>query len=233
VATCRFMMTQYCVDVSIRTAGPVHLHSRSVYYMHGRLGPVYRHAAHWLHTPRTVDTITLVEMFNCNWYSALRISRRGLVLGYYNIGLGLGLDLRFWLCLGLMLGLVLFSVRTDGNLQLNLAIFRPWTENSKIRARVFCGMWIAECRKLSRGNLRKIKCRTFRKFPRCRFSTFRSRKIPHFHWSQNYRSLALHNRCATDAYQRQASRGPLKNEKMKNGLSDIAAQCWIVHQTKH
>jgi len=64
-----------------------------------------------------------------------------------------------------MLGLVLFSVRTDGNLQLNLAIFRPWTENSEIRAQVFCGMRIAECRKLSRGNLRKIKCRTFANYP--------------------------------------------------------------------
>jgi len=56
----------------------------------------------------------------------------------------------------------------------------------------------------------------------CRFS-FRSGKIPHFRGSQNYRLLALHNRCATDAYQRQAyqrqaSRGFLKNEKMKNGL---------------
>jgi len=67
----------------------------------------------------------------------------------------------------------------------------------------------------------------------CRFSAFRSRKIPHFRGSQNYRSVALHNRCATDAYQRQAYRGPLKNEKMKNDLLDIAAQCWIVHQTKH
>ena len=33
------------------------------------------------------------------------------------------------------------------------------------RARVFCGMRIAECGKLSRGNLRKIKCGTFRKVP--------------------------------------------------------------------
>ena len=30
-----------------------------------------------------------------------------------------------------------------------------------------------------------------------------------------------------------SSRGPLKNEKNENGLLDIAAQCWIVHQTKH
>jgi len=30
------------------------------------------------------------------------------------------------------------------------------------------------------------------------------------------------------------SRGPLKNEKkMKNDLLDIAAQCWIAHQTEH
>ena len=43
-----------------------------------------------------------------------------------------------------MLGLVLFSVRTDGNLQLNFAIFRPWTENSEIPARVFCGLRNAE-----------------------------------------------------------------------------------------
>jgi len=56
----------------------------------------------------------------------------------------------------------------------------------------------------------------------CRFSAFRSRKIPHFRGSQNYCSLALHNRCATDAYQRQASRGPLKDEK--NGLLDIAVK---------
>jgi len=44
------------------------------------------------------------------------------------------------------------------------------------------------------------------------FPAFRSRKIPHFCGSQNYRLLALHNRCATDAYQHQASHGPLKNE---------------------
>ena len=31
--------------------------------------------------------------------------------------------------------------------------------------RVFCGRRIAECGKLSRGNLRKIKCGTFRKVP--------------------------------------------------------------------
>jgi len=30
---------------------------------------------------------------------------------------------------------------------------------------VFCGMRIAECGKLSRGNLQKIKCGTFRKLP--------------------------------------------------------------------
>ena len=81
------------------------------------------------------------------------------------------------------------------------------------RAQVFCGMRIAECGKLSRGNLRKIKCGTFRKLSPCCFSAFRSRKIPHFRGSQNYRSLALHNRCATDAYQRQPSRSLLKNEK--------------------
>ena len=80
----------------------------------------------------------------------------------------------------------------------------------------------AECGKLSRGNLWKIKCGTFRKLPHtpCRFSAFRNRKMPHFRGSQNYRSLALHSRCATDAYQREVSRGPLKNEK--NGLLDIA-----------
>jgi len=43
---------------------------------------------------------------------------------------------------------------------------------------------------------------------RYRFSAFRGRKIPHFRGSQNYRSLALYNRCATNAYQRQASWGP-------------------------
>jgi len=32
-------------------------------------------------------------------------------------------------------------------------------------ARVFCRTHIAECGKLSRGNLRKIKCRMFRKLP--------------------------------------------------------------------
>jgi len=33
------------------------------------------------------------------------------------------------------------------------------------RARVICGMRIVECGKLSRGNLQKIKCRTFCKLP--------------------------------------------------------------------
>ena len=92
---------------------------------------------------------------------------------------------------------------------------------------VFCGMRIAECGKLSRGNLRKIKCGTFRKLPR-RFSAFRSLKILHFRGSQNYRSLALHHRCATDAYQRQASRGPLKNEKNEKwfiGYSSSMLDC--------
>jgi len=33
------------------------------------------------------------------------------------------------------------------------------------RAHTFCRMWNTECGKLSRGNLRKIKCRIFRKLP--------------------------------------------------------------------
>ena len=35
----------------------------------------------------------------------------------------------------------------------------------RYRAQLFCGMWIAECGKLSTGNLWKIMCGTFRKLP--------------------------------------------------------------------
>jgi len=39
------------------------------------------------------------------------------------------------------------------------------TVKSQKMAQVFCGMQIAECGKLSRGNLWKVKCRTFHKLP--------------------------------------------------------------------
>jgi len=39
------------------------------------------------------------------------------------------------------------------------------TVKSQKVAQVFCGMQIAECGKLLRGNLRKVKCRTFHKLP--------------------------------------------------------------------
>ena len=66
-----------------------------------------------------------------------------------------------------------------------------------------CDHGPAECGKLSRDNLQKIKCGTLRKLHP--LSLFRSRKMQHFCASQNYRSLAfvrslaLYNRCATDA----------------------------------
>jgi len=57
------------------------------------------------------------------------------------------------------------------------------------------------------------------------FRTFAFRRLP---LPQNYRSFALHNRCATDAYQSQASRGPLKNEKNEKwfiGYSSSMLDC--------
>ena len=98
-----------------------------------------------------------------------------------------------------------------------------------MRARVFCGMRIAECGKLSRGNLRKIKCGTFRKLPLVAFPQSAAEK---FRISADRKTTVrviaqqMCNRCIP-------SRGPLKHEKKKNGLSDIAAQCRIVHQTKY
>ena len=49
--------------------------------------------------------------------------------------------------------------------QLRPANKRPYILVCRHRAQVFCGMRIAECATLSRGNLQKIKCGTFRKLP--------------------------------------------------------------------
>jgi len=106
----------------------------------------------------------------------------------------------------------------------SLSAARCNSRTALLRARVFCGMRIAECGKLSRGNLRKIKCGTFRKLPR-RFSAFRSRKIPHFRGSQNYRSFALHNRFATDAYHPMVPWKWKKNEKWFIGYSSSMLDC--------
>jgi len=75
-------------------------------------------------------------------------------------------------------------------------------------------------RKVVKGQFAENQVRNVPQITPRHFSAFRSQKILHFRGSQNYRSLALQNRCATDAYQCQASRGPLKNEK--NGLLDTA-----------
>jgi len=61
-------------------------------------------------------------------------------------------------------------------------------------ARVFCGMRIAECRKLSRGNLRKIKCGTFRKLPLIAFPHSAAEK---FRISAD-RKITVRSRCTTD-----------------------------------
>ena len=59
----------------------------------------------------------------------------------------------------------------------------------------------------------------------CCFTAFRSRKIPHFRGSQNYPSLALHNRCATDAYHPVVLEKLKKNEKWFFGYSSSMLDC--------
>ena len=61
-------------------------------------------------------------------------------------------------------------------------------------ARVFCGMRIAECRKLSRGNLWKIKCGTFRKLPIIAFPHSAAEK---FRISADHKTT-IRSRCTTD-----------------------------------
>jgi len=95
------------------------------------------------------------------------------------------------------------------------------------RARVFCRMRIAEscpgviCGKSSAERSTNYPLSLFR-IPQPKNSAFpRTTKLPFVRIAQQ-----MYNRCIP-------SRGPLKNQKNKNGLLDIAAQCWIVHQTKH
>ena len=61
-------------------------------------------------------------------------------------------------------------------------------------AQVFCGMQIAECGKLSRGNLQKIKCGTFRKLPIIAFLHTAAEK---FRISRD-RKTTIHLHCTTD-----------------------------------
>ena len=61
-------------------------------------------------------------------------------------------------------------------------------------ARVFCGMRIAECGKLSRGNLWKIKCGTFRKLPIIALPHSAAEK---FRISTD-RKTTIRSRCTTD-----------------------------------
>jgi len=99
-----------------------------------------------------------------------------------------------------------------------------------MRARVFCGMRIAECRKLSSGNLRKIKCGTFRKLPLVAFPQSAAVK---FRISAD-RKTTVRSHCTTDVQPMHTIPWSLETrKKMKNCLLDIAAQCRIVHQTKH
>ena len=83
-------------------------------------------------------------------------------------------------------------------------------------ARVICRMRILECGKLSRGNLRKIKCVTFCKLPIIAFPHSAAVK---FRISADHKTTVC-SHCTTgvqpiaDAYMRQASRGefPLYSE---------------------
>ena len=90
--------------------------------------------------------------------------------------------------------------------------------------RVFCRMRIVECGKLSKGNLRKIKCGTFRKLtlslfriPQPKNSAFpRTTKLPFACIAQQ-----MCNRCIP-------SRSPLKNEKNEKwfiGYSSSMLDC--------
>jgi len=54
---------------------------------------------------------------------------------------------------------------------------------------------------------RKSSAERSANYPLSLFRIPQPQNIPHFHASQNYRSLALYNRCATHPQQRQASRG--------------------------
>jgi len=81
-----------------------------------------------------------------------------------------------------------------------------WDHSLFCRARVFCGMRIAECGKLSRGNLWKIKCGTFRKLPLVAFPHSAAEK---FRISADRKS-AVRSHCTTDV---QPMHGPLKLEK--------------------
>jgi len=91
-----------------------------------------------------------------------------------------------------------------------------------LRARVFCGMRIAQscqgviCGKSSAERSANYPLSLFR-IPKPKNSAFpRITKLPFARIAQQ-----VCNRCIP-------SRGPLKNEKNKNGLLDIAVQCCIV-----
>jgi len=62
------------------------------------------------------------------------------------------------------------------------------------QARVFCGMRIAEYGKLSRGNLLKIKCGTFRKLPLIAFLHSAAEK---FRISADHKTT-VRSHCTTD-----------------------------------
>ena len=100
--------------------------------------------------------------------------------------------------------------RADSLLSARADSVRVWASHSLKHMIMQTGasiLWNAECGKLSRGNLRKISCGTFCKLPLIASPHSAAEKNPHFRGLQNYRSLALYNRCETDAQQHQASRG--------------------------
>ena len=111
---------------------------------------------------------------------------------------------------------------------LNFAIFRPsehWFRRwCHIRARVFCGMRIAECVKLSRGNLRKIKCGTFRKLP---LVTFPQSAAEKFRISADGKTT-IRSHCTTDVQPMHTIPWSLetwKNEKWFIGYSSSMPDC--------
>jgi len=64
-------------------------------------------------------------------------------------------------------------------------------------ARVICRMRILECGKLSRGNLRKVKCETFRKLPLVAFPHSAGEKF-RISISADRRKTTVHSHCTTD-----------------------------------
>ena len=110
------------------------------------------------------------------------------------------------------------------HLQLLHAIILGSGRRYLYRARVFCGVRIAECGKLSSGNLRKIKCGTFCKLPLVAFPQSAAEK---FRISADGKTT-VRSHCTTDVQPIHTipwSLETLKNEKWFIGYSSSMPDC--------